>query len=105
MLFIFYKIPFKSFPRCKVVSLKQFLVPILSFSVWGAVSAQRQLFNCIPLFKRLNFEELLVQYATMLCSCGFVGVEIHPRNLFSEKRKLKLNFFILISDPAIILIK
>ena len=36
-------------------------------------------------------------------SCGCVGVEIHPRNLLiSEKEK---NFFILISDPAIILLK
>ena len=35
-------------------------------------------------------------------SCGCVGVEIHPRNLFSEKEK---KFFILISDPAIILLK
>ena len=26
-------------------------------------------------------------------SCGCVGVEIHPRNLFSEKQKLKINFF------------
>ena len=32
-----------------------------------------------------------------------VGVEIHPRNLFSEKEKK--DFFILISDLAIILLK
>ena len=41
--------------------------------------------------------------ATRGGSCGCVGVEIHPRNLLiSEKEK---NFFILISDPAIILLK